>query len=354
MHFSHWGTFFLLLITTSRFGFTQTNLPRSQTQILPQKKDKEAVLTGSVLHCALSPDGAILAAIVHENKSDTLLLLATNTLTPLQCLPLEPFQTRMAWSPDSRQIFLSGGKHAILPFVTRQEDGSFVAERIVFKDILDAEADFSDVAIGLGGDFVYAANRANDTVYAFHTRSKQVRTVQRFDTGSRPQTLHVAPDGTLFVLLGGTNRIAILDGKTLELRRTITPFGHARTITASDKTLYLLYPSNQIAQIEWQSSIAEKSDTTKSGLQGLYLADRIVFAAHQKRIYMLGQKKGLHDGNLVLISMETQNHAFHLFPLEAAGAIHDFALSNDAKTLYVFKNKSIRSVLHRFSFVTTP
>ena len=265
-----------------------------------------ADLNDLVLKLTPSPDGRVIAAVHSGYLPHGITLLDARTHRMVQELPVKSTWLGLAWSPDGRTLYASGGNAngekkvvatAAPVYAFRYRDGRLAETPSArFSDSsLGKEVWWSGLAVDARRGLLYAANRGGSAeptnVVAFDVRTGAVRrrmrvgvnpyevrlspdgsrlfasnwsdrTVSVIDlgrggatktlaTGPNPNDMLVTPDGRLFVVCSGDNTVRVFDTRTLQPVETLStalhpraPEGSTPNALAYDARRRLLFAAN--------------------------------------------------------------------------------------------------------------
>ena len=242
-----------------------------------------ADLNDLVLKLSPSPDGRVIAAVHSGYLPHGITLLDARKHRAVQELPIKTTWLGLAWSPDGRTLYASGGNAngekkieatAAPVYAFRYRHGR-LAERpsASFEDPkLAKEVWWSGLAVDARRGLLYAADRGGSAeptdVVAFDLKTGAVhrrirvgvnpyevrlspdgshlfvsnwsdRTISVIDlargaavstlaTGPNPNDMLVTPDGRLFVVCAGDNTVRVFDTRTLRPIETLSTALHPR------------------------------------------------------------------------------------------------------------------------------
>ncbi|MBI3736418.1 hypothetical protein HY256_07885 [Candidatus Sumerlaeota bacterium] len=211
-------------------------------------------LNDLVLNMVLTPGGKRLIALNSGYNTHAATLIEISTGKMLQQVPLPTSWYGLAWHPNGKILYVSGGndrngKHAPLHVFEYKADGPEYLKRIespAFKDTLETPAANAgapdpnafpmpeDAAAPVEGkdvfwaglahhpskDILYAANRTAGHVVVFD--SKTGRIMARIRTEVNPYDLVLSADAkTLYVSNWASRSVSIIDTEANRVRRTI-------------------------------------------------------------------------------------------------------------------------------------
>ncbi len=223
-----------------------------------------------VLNIVRTPDGRRMIALNSGYNEHALTVFELDPARVVQRVPLPSSWLGMAWSPDGKRLYVSGGNDrqggsAPLSVFDYDPDGPpFLRRRPspVFRETFQGmrgtdpqgvrvfPVDEGEPTLGSSvfwsglhhhpqRDLLYAANRTAGIVVVFDSRSGAV--VARVPTGVNPYALVTSADGeTLFVSNWGSDSVSVIDTKTHRVRRVI-PVGDSPNdmVIGSDGLLFV-------------------------------------------------------------------------------------------------------------------
>jgi YVTN family beta-propeller protein len=297
----------------------------------------------------LSPDGKTLAVLTPDR-----VLLYTADGNLINHFPLEAGPLGLAWTPDSRTLFVSGDKGQVY-HVAETEQGkwsaitSFVVDNLSKKPQADEAAEPGDTETELRPD--------PDARHLL----KRVQKASKFTGDPQVTGLAVSPDGKrLYITLSKRNAVTVIDVATETLIATV-PVGVApfRIVVSPDgKTVFVANRGGRHPKkrdpVAWSAGTALRVDPkTDAALHGsISFIDTANFTAAE--IDEGRQPAGLHlshDGKTLFVANSDEDtvtmvnvatrrvvKSLSLEPAQDAGLGQmptDLALSRDNKMLYV-------------------
>ena len=177
----------------------------------------------------------------------TLINIATRKET--QFLPLETSWNGLAFSPDGKRFFVSGGDSGQV-YVFKYSDGRAAFDRSV-KPSSDASGTFlAGIAVHPGTGKLYVCNEANHEVWVLHPESLTLEAA--IPVGQHPHSLMIGADRThLYVSNWGGRSVSVVDTKkgrrvrdiAVGLRpndMTLSPDGRLFVACAGDNTIHVI------------------------------------------------------------------------------------------------------------------
>ena len=198
---------------------------------------RHAVLPDYVLNVTPAPDGQSLVALNCGHSPHGLTVIDPVTMEIRQQVPLKSAWLGLAWAPDGKSLFVSGGnaQGRVDPGAAPVYEFGFENGRLTEKPKRELKHRAAANRIYWSGlvhhptkPLLFAANRDTQPV-AGHVVVFDTRTGERaaeLPTGVNPYTLVLDPAGeTLFVSNWGGQSVSVIDTVTRKTRATI-PVGH--------------------------------------------------------------------------------------------------------------------------------
>lgn len=250
---------------------------------------------------AISPDGATLAIANGGWYPHALHLVDLASEKEIATLPITHAWNGIAWSPDSRRIYIAGSvtatdKHIFV--VERDQKGTWdKADPLKLHEADPKKTCVSGLALSPDGATLYALNNSDDCLYVLSARNGAHRArlrvgdhpitcrlaaggktlyianwgggevvavdvsdtakpaiKARMATGSHPNDIALSSDDRLFVSCGNADAVSVYDTRSRKLletvRTTLTPLAppgatpNALALTRDNKTLYVANADN--------------------------------------------------------------------------------------------------------------
>jgi len=170
----------------------------------------DMILSGQV-----SPDGKLFAFTNTGYTRHALHLVDLATEKEVATFPVEQGWSGLAFSPDSKRIFLSAGAgyaHADILYFDNWDNGGWKEGRAGFS-LFGAAKDrtaVSSLTVSNDGKLLYALNNSDHQLYILETHSG--RGVARLKVGDHPWSAALSKDGkTLYVANLGDASVAMVD-----------------------------------------------------------------------------------------------------------------------------------------------
>jgi YVTN family beta-propeller protein len=250
---------------------------------------------------ALSPDGKTLAIANAGYNVHAIHLVDIGTEKEIARLPVVKTWNGIAWSPDAKTIYASGGVNNTVDDIYRfQRDEAGGWKKLGgFKLIgaVDKKICVAGIALSADGSILYALNDSDNKLYAINTAdgsalfnvavgdhpvtlrlSKDGKkayvanwggsevavvdisgpsnsgVIKRLPTGAHPNDIALTADGRLFISCGSADAVSVYDASTYQMvetiRTTLTPRSpsgstpNAVAVTGDNKRLYIANADN--------------------------------------------------------------------------------------------------------------
>src|SRR5262249_43129520 len=129
--------------------------------------------------------------------------------------PLEQAWSGLAFSPDSKRIYVSSGAgYAVsdIQYFDRWDNDGWQDARAGYTLVgaLKTATAVSSIALSADGEILYALNNSDDQLYVLETHGG--RAVARLSVGDHPWSARLSSDGkTLFVANLGSASVSVVD-----------------------------------------------------------------------------------------------------------------------------------------------
>jgi YVTN family beta-propeller protein len=312
-----------------------------------------ATLPDYVLNVTPSPDGRSLVALHCGHSPHGLAVIDAETMEIRQRIPLKSAWLGLAWAPDGKSIYVSGGnaesrndptaapvyefafrdgrlgespsrlfKHRLpanriywsglvhhptkpLLFAANRGTQPTAGHVVVFdtrtgERVAELPTDIHPYAVVLdrSGDTLFVSNWGGRSVSVIDTNTRKTRATIR--VGYNPNDMVLAPDGRLFVACGNENSVYVLDTKTMHPVEVISTAMHkmapvgstpnALALDASGKMLFVANADNN------NVAVINISEREVSGVVGFipvaWYPASLALSPNGKSLYV-GSAKGL-------------------------------------------------------------
>jgi YVTN family beta-propeller protein len=314
---------------------------------------RHATLPDYVLNLTPSPDGKSLVALHCGHSPHGLAVIDAGTMEIRQQVPLKSAWLGLAWAPDGKSIYVSGGnaesrnnptvapvyefafqdgklsekpsrefKHRMpangiywsglahhptkpLLFAANRGTQAVPGQVVVFdtrsgQRVAELRTDIHPYAVVLdpAGDTLYVSNWGARSVTVIDTHTRKTRATIR--VGHNPNDMVLAPDGRLFVACGNENSIYVLDTRSLHPVEVIStamhrmaPVGSTPNALALDAAGQMLFVANADNN---NVAVINISEREVSGVVGFipvaWYPASLSLSADRKSLYV-GSAKGL-------------------------------------------------------------
>jgi YVTN family beta-propeller protein len=348
------------LLASVLVGILPAQIPEATAdgQLLPNgwklsPAGRHVTLPDYVLNLTPTPDGRSIVALHCGHSPHGLAVLDAATLEIKQTIALKSAWLGLAWSPDGRRLYVSGGngQSRSKPTAAPVYEFAFEAGRLSAKPTreflhrLPANGIYwSALAHHPSKPLLYAGNRGTQTnsgqVVVFDTRTGErvaelpteihpydllldpsgktlyvsnwgSRSVSAIDTttlktcatvrvGHNPNDMVLAPDGRLFVACSNENSVYVLDTKTLQPIEVIStamykmaPVGSTPNALTLDGTGKLLFVANADNNNIAVVNLSEREISNVMGfIPATWYPASLALAADGQSLY-IGSAKGL-------------------------------------------------------------
>src|SRR5436305_1883823 len=183
------------------------------------------------LAMAESPDGGTLVITNNGYTQPSLTVVDLRRLTVPATVPVDDAWLGLAWHPDGRRLYASGGAASTVQELRVGEKG--LEKGAVFTLKKPGKTSFvGGLAVSPDGSRLYAVHVLGQTLAAVDLASGQV--AQTVDLPAEAYTTLAAPDGkTLFVSLWGGAKVLLFDAATLAPRGEVAVGEHPNAMTLS-------------------------------------------------------------------------------------------------------------------------
>ena len=183
------------------------------------------------LAMAESPDGGTLVITNNGYTQPSLTVVDLRRLTVPATVPVDDAWLGLAWHPDGRRLYASGGAASTVQELRVGEKG--LEKGAVFTLKKPGKTSFvGGLAVSPDGSRLYAVHVLGQTLSTVDLASGQV--AQTVDLPAEAYTTLAAPDGkTLFVSLWGGAKVLLFDAATLAPRGEVAVGEHPNAMTLS-------------------------------------------------------------------------------------------------------------------------
>lgn len=196
----------------------------------------------------LSPDGKWQAFVSVGQGTHSLYIVDQTTGATASKASIPAGWIGMAWSPDSRTVYVSGGtSNSIVPFAV---DGAGLATRqdpLKIEGFTGASGWFSGLALVDGKLFI--ASAASDALLKIDPENGQTLARLDFEPTASPFDVVDGKNGKLYVSLQGSGRIAEIDPGELKETATMPTGAHPNDILVQGDRLFVACGNEDTAEI---------------------------------------------------------------------------------------------------------
>jgi len=214
----------------------------------------DMILSGQV-----SPDGKLFAFTNTGYTRHALHLVDLATEKEVATFPVEQGWSGLAFSPDSKRIFLSAGAgyaHADILYFDNWDNGGWKEGRAGFS-LFGAAKDrtaVSSLTVSNDGKLLYALNNSDHQLYVLETHGG--RGVARLKVGDHPWSAALSKDGkTLYVANLGDASVAMVDVSdsahpSLTGKLATEPHPNSIALTADDRLFVSCGQTNNVLSFD--------------------------------------------------------------------------------------------------------
>lgn len=345
----------ITIALTSLFTLAQLPAPIDGGYFLPNgwtitPIGKHVPAQDTVLNMARSPDGKFIAVLSGGFNKHELMLIDTETQEPVQHVALSVAWLGLAWAPDGKTLYVSGGNRKnegakaagiyAIPFDGKQLKKHGFPE---WHDALPREQTFwTGLAVHPSLPRLYAANRLTGEVVVFDTESGAV--TGRIQVERDPYDLVISADGAfLYCSNWGSDSLSVIDlaqGKTV------------RTVAAGDNPNdMLLLPDGRLFVCSSNDNSVRCFDTQQQRFTERILTsmhpqapegstpNALAFDPETEDLYVANAD----NYNVCVINVEDPGECVVLGFIPAGWYPSALALAPDGRHLYIGNAKGIAS-----------
>jgi YVTN family beta-propeller protein len=371
---------------------------------------RKTIGTGDMLlGGAVSPDGKLLAISNSGFGAHALHVIDLTTETEIANLPVPRSWNGLAWTPDSRRIYVSAGISNPLGDVyvfDRFDNGTWGLHGLL--TLFEADRNntcIAGLALSPDGKVLYALNNSDNHLYVVETAtgaglarieigdhplvakvSKDGRTLYvanwggsevaavdvsnprapviaaRIPTGSHPNDIAIGRDGRIFVSAGNADAVSVLDSHSRQsietIKTTLTPkaaYGstpNAVALTPDGRTLFVANAdNNDVAVID----VAERGKSHVRGfIPSAWYPTAVHVTADGKRL-IVGSGKGLgtHPNPVMTPIDPDAAVGFEYHPFQLKGVIAFVDLPDEAQ-LATYTRQVYANTPYNDALIMTP
>lgn len=252
----------------------QTCLP---TGVCLDAAGRSSAVGNMPLSMTLSPEGDRFVVSLSGWREQGLQIVERETGEILQTLPQPSAFLGLAFSPDGKTLYASGGNEdAVYVYSWRDRKGTLIEKIILAEKDPKKDGTRFPAGIAVSPDVrkLYVAENLGDSLAVIDVGTKLIE--QRLPTENYPYAVAAAPDGKVFVSNWGGNTVSFFSKNTdgsLKENRKIIVGRHPSALLLNKNGLRLFAASastNQIAVIDTKSEtkIANLTDAPPSLNEG--------------------------------------------------------------------------------------
>ena len=196
----------------------------------------------------VSPDGALLAFASVGQGEHKVYIVRRADGRMLDTAVIGQGWIGLAWTPDSRTLFVSGGTTDRLIRLSVSAEGKLGApDPLVIPGIEKNRGWLAGLAIS-GGE-AYVAVSAADRLLRINLSTGQVTGTLSFAAAASPYQVRSSPDGKLYVSLQGAAQVAEVDPATMQVTRTLTTGRHPNDLLVAAERLFVSCGSDDVVDV---------------------------------------------------------------------------------------------------------
>jgi DNA-binding beta-propeller fold protein YncE len=259
------------------------------------------IRTGDFLNgSAMRPQRDLVAFVSSGYGRHCVTLVDANTGAEVARRDLDKAWNGIAWTPDGKELFVSGGSEAVLHrFADAGARNLSLYEKLPVQGTAPGFM-LAGMAFSPNGEALYVADHANDTVHLLDPRSGKSIASRKLVPESRPYCVRTAPDGRVYVGELSYGRVTVLDPAGLELEQVFEPGSHPNDLTFSrDGRLFVSCGSDdRVAVIDAETGRTEEKIVLAPSRRGIRGAtpNALSLSPDQKTLYV-----ALADANAVAV-----------------------------------------------------
>jgi len=346
---------FLTVLLILTFAATAGELPGPSDEgyILPNRwritPVGDAIWTNDLLlNIEIAPDGKAAVALHGGYNPHGLVVIDTATGEPVQKIGLPTAWLGLAWSPNSANLYVSGGNNKSSEgirapiYVFGYEDGKLTGEPVAtLGEEIDPKRIFwSGLVHHPDKSILFAANRTNSYIVVFDTATGDI--ITRINTELNPYELAITPDGkTLYASNWGSDSVSVIDAETYSIERTIPVGDNPNDLAlAKDGRLFVCCANdNSVVVIDPQ-----KGRPTETIITSLYprapegsTPNALALDNNENILYIANAD----NNNVCVVSVNEPGESTVLGFLPVGWYPSSVAVSADGETLYVGNGKGV-------------
>lgn len=196
----------------------------------------------------VSPDGTLLAFASVGQGAHKVYVVRRADGRMLDTAVIGQGWIGMAWTPDSRTLFVSGGTTHRLVRLSVSADGKLGApDSLMIPGIEKNRGWLAGLAIS--GSDAYVAVSASDRLLRINLSTGQVTGTLSFAAAASPYQVRSSPDGKLYVSLQGAGQVAEVDPATMQVTRTLTTGRHPNDLLVAAERLFVSCGNDDVVDV---------------------------------------------------------------------------------------------------------
>ena len=275
------------------------------------------------LAMVLSPEKDRVVALLNGWREQGIQVVDRASGRVLQKIPLPAVFLGVAFSPDGRSLYVSGGNQDVIYRFDWRDRAAKLADSIVLA-VKPKEKDGTrypaGIAISPDGRTLYAAENLGDSLAVVDLAERRV--VQRLSTERYPYGVAVAPDGTVYASAWGGWTVSVFTSRANGMlgegaRVRIGRHPSALALNASGSRLFVASGSTDkivVLDTKARNVVATLNDASPAGTGEGSTPNALAFSADGTRLFVA----------------EADNNAVAVFDLAAGTAGSSSATGSDA------------------------
>jgi YVTN family beta-propeller protein len=282
-------------------------------------------LSSFPLAMALSPQRNRVVALLNGWREQGIQVVDRSSGRTIQTIPLPAVFIGLAFSPDGRSLYVSGGNQDVIYRFDWRADSAALADSIVLavkQKGKDGTRYPAGIAISPDGRTLYATENLGDSLAVIDLAARRV--VQRLGTERYPYGVVVAPDGTVYASAWGGWTVSAFAPRgngmlAEEARVRVGRHPSALALNPSGSRLFVVSGSTDkisVVDTKVRRVVTTLNDQTPGGMGEGSTPNALALSA---------------DGTHLFVA-EADNNAIAVFDLSASTAGSSSATGSDALT----------------------
>lgn len=298
----------------TRVGDDLAGVPRLPTGARLDPVGKSIDLGSMPLNMVLSPEGDRLVVLLNGWREQGLQVVDLKSGRIVQDLPQAAAFIGLAFSPDGKWLFVSGGNQDVVYRYSWQGGAAQLVDSVMLAVKIPNRSGTrypAGLAVSADGKALYVAENLADSLAVIDVEAKRV--VRRFATEQYPYGIVVSPSGAVYVSAWGGNTVSTFrtGDRSTELQQTarwrVARHPSSLLLTRDGTRLFVASGStDRVAVVETASGkvIRELLDPPPAGPREGSTPNALALSADGMRLYVA----------------EADNNAIGVFDLSAATA----------------------------------